>query len=183
MNDQPFDWNSYEQEFELYTAVAQIQEVLDELNILMTTDITTAIRGVSSGIDAVKKLADLAVKTQNIELREGILNLREQLLEAKDALLDAKEQVSSYKQENTALKTENEKLKEELEKGQEKKFYLSDDGLYYTEDAFNDGPFCTACYDSERKAIRVSETPVALQALGKYKCPVCKAPYSGKRSY
>jgi regulator of replication initiation timing len=178
MTNQPFDWNSYEQEFELHTSVAQIGEALDELNILMATDITTAIRGVTSGIDAVKKLADLAVKTQNIELREGILNLREQLLEAKDALLDAKEQVSSYKQENAALKAENAKLKQELEKGQEKEFHLSiKNGLYYTED--DDGPFCTACYDSKKQTIRVIELPPVMQTLGKYRCPICDATYGG----
>jgi regulator of replication initiation timing len=181
MNDQPFDWNSYEQEFELYTAVAQIQEVLDELNILMTTDITTAIRGVSSGIDAVKKLADLAVKTQNIELREGILNLREQLLEAKDALLDAKEQVSSYKQENATLKAENTKLKEELENGQEKELEFSaTDSLYHDKNDYG-GLFCTACYDSKKQKNRVIENSRAMQRLGKYKCPVCNALYNGSK--
>jgi regulator of replication initiation timing len=182
MNDQPFDWNSYEQEFELYTAVAQIQEALDELSILMTTDITTAIRGVSSGIDAVKKLADLAIKTQNIELREGILNLREQLLEAKDALLDAKEQVSDYKEENATLKAENTKLKQELEKGQGKEphVYVMN-GLYYTQD--NDGPFCTGCYDSKKQTIRVVDSPSAVHGIGKYMCPVCKITYRGEKSY
>jgi len=47
----------------------------------MATDITTAVWGVSAGIDAVKKLTDLAISSRNIELQEGILALREQLLE------------------------------------------------------------------------------------------------------
>jgi hypothetical protein len=43
----------------------------------MGSDITTAVRGISASIDAVKKLADIAIKSRNVELQEGILVVRE----------------------------------------------------------------------------------------------------------
>jgi regulator of replication initiation timing len=169
---------NYEDEFQLYAAVAQITVILNELNDLMPTDITTAIRGVSVSIDAVKKLADLAVKSQNIELREGILSLREQLLEAKDALLDAKQELSAYKEENVALKNENTKLRQELEAApeQQEDEVIYRNGVYFKNTAegkgVGDGPFCTGCYDSSKKLIRLNQPIKATRILI---CPVCKS--------
>jgi regulator of replication initiation timing len=137
----------------------------------MSTDITTAVRGVSVGIDALKKLTELALKTKNIELQEGILSLREQLLEAKDVLLDAKEQISNYKHENAELKKEITKLKEQIANGakdEEPKLTLGRGG-YLKEN--NDGPFCTGCYDNNKKLIRLKEPGAGMPI---YMCPVCK---------
>lgn len=176
-----YDENSLEQEFQLYSAIFEIEVTLNELNELMPADITNTIRGLSAGIDTIKKLAELAKKSQSVELREGILDLREQLLSAKEALLDAKQELSAYREENAALKNENTQLKYQLENPQNKTPQLiHKDGVYFSieEDKTNDGPFCTGCYDKDKKTIRLSKMPEIMRTLGNYKCPVCNAVYN-----
>ncbi len=87
--------SNLEQEFECYAAVVFITETLAELETLMSSDLSSATRGISAGIDAVKKLTDIAIKTKNIELQESIIAVREQLLAAKEALLNSKEDISN----------------------------------------------------------------------------------------
>lgn len=128
----------------------------------MPSQITEATRTISTGIDAVKKLADLAIKTKNIELQEGILNLREQLLFAKEALLNAKEEIADLKEENRTLARSIEKSK----KASETVMVLKGD-VYYDEGS-NDGPFCTRCFDVEEKKVRLSNLGPLLH------CPECK---------
>lgn len=140
----------------------------------MASDLTTAVRGVSAGIDAVKKLTDLALKTQNIELQETTLQLREQLLSVKETLLDTREEATALREENSQLK---EKIRQ-LEVGLPKEEMSLKEGLYYKDNG--DGPFCTACYDSKKQAIRVADMPSAMQVLGTHKCPVCSATYGSR---
>ena len=163
---------NYEREFECYSAIVCIEETLREIESIMAVDFSVALRTVSSGIDTLKKLTDLAVKSQNIELQEGIIEYRVQLLEIKESLLEAKE-------DNLNLREENKLLKQkvvELETQTQEKLTIKE-GVYYTESG--DGPFCTGCYDNKGKLIRVTELTNALMAMGKYKCPICKS-YSGR---
>lgn len=51
-------------------------------------------------------------------------------------------------------------------------------GVYWKADG--DGPFCTACYDTDKKFIRLTEFTGHFTAFGKWKCNVCKAHYGGK---
>lgn len=154
-------WN-LEKDFELYAASVQIKMTLAELNEIMGADIFAAIKGVSTSIDAVKKLSEMASKSKNIELREGILELREQLIESKDALLDVKE-------ENSSLRAENVKLKKELE-GKLPQLQFQN-GLYYAPS--DDIPFCPSCFDDQKKRIHLQLISNALK-LPEYTCPVCK---------
>jgi len=175
-----YDENSLEQEFQLYSAILDIETTLNELDELMPVDIATTLRGLSAGIDSIKKLAELAKTSQNIELREGILELREQLLSTKEAVLDAKQELSAYKEENVALKIENAQLKQQLENPEINKLQLTiKDGVYFSiqEGKIIDGPFCTGCYDKDKKTIRLSKMPEVMKELGSYKCPVCNATY------
>lgn len=98
-----------------YSAIFEIELILNELNKLMPPDITNTIRSLSAGIDIIKKLAELAKKSQSIELREGILELKEQLLSAKEAVLEIEQELLAYREENIALNNENIELKQELE--------------------------------------------------------------------
>jgi regulator of replication initiation timing len=101
-----------------YSAIFEIELILNELNKLMPADITNTIRSLSAGIDIIKKLAELAKKSQSVELREGILELKEQLLSAKEAVLEIKQELLAYREENIALKNENNEnieLKQQLE--------------------------------------------------------------------
>ena len=51
--------------------------------------------------------------------------------------------------------------------------------VYYKQDG--DGPFCTACYDTDRKLIRLPEMGQHFQAFGKYRCNVCHGRYQGEQ--
>jgi chromosome segregation ATPase len=178
----------------IYSAILELELTLNELNKLMPADITNTIRGLSAGIDTIKKLAELAKKSQSVELREGILELKEQLLSAKEAVLEVKQELSAYKEENVALKNENVALKNEnvalknentelkhqLENSQNKKDQVFfQDGVYFSikEDKTNDGPFCTACFDKDKKRIRLGKMPKGMTIAGRYRCPVCHAIY------
>lgn len=141
--------DNLEQEFECYAAVVSIEELLKELGNLMSSDIPTAIKGISAGIEAIKKIRDIALKTQNIELQEGILAVREQLLAAKEALLNSREDTLALKEENNKLKTRVE----ELEKVPQEKLIFNKLG-YYTEDG--EGPFCARCYDVDKRKVHLS---------------------------
>ena len=157
---------SLEGEFECYSALACIEETLREIEGLMAGDLSVAVRTVSTGIDALKKLTELAVKTQNIELQEGILELRGQLLEIKEALLAVKE-------ENLQLREENKMLKEKLEKveqGSQENLKIGKHG-YFKQDG--DGPFCMGCYDSKGKLHRVIQPYAEFGEIGIHKCSVC----------
>lgn len=154
---------NYEDEFALYQAVFEITENLVEIQALMPNTISEATRTLSTGIDAVKKLADLAMKTQNIDLQEGILELREQLLFAKESLLNAKEEISDLKEENRKLLQELEKSKQTA--STEMEFRKA---AYYVKGSKDDGPYCPRCFDSDNKKVRLSKLGPLLN------CPQCK---------
>jgi predicted component of type VI protein secretion system len=169
------DENSLEQEFQLYSAILDIETTLNELNELMPADIVTTIRGLSAGIDSIKKLAELAKKSQNVELREGILNLREELLKAKENLLDVKQELAEKTEEIEKLKAENQSLKNPTSA----LIFDNKLGLYFENNGLSDRgiPFCTGCYDNNGKRIRLSKMSGDFTILGKYQCSVCKAVY------
>lgn len=163
-NSAESDRDPLELEFECYAAILSIEETFKELESIMAADLATTIRTVSSGIDALKKLTDLAIKSRNVELQEGILKLREELIDVRDGLMTARE-------ENFELREENKQLKErvaELEKGAEEKLVFRD-GFYYKQDG--DGPFCPGCYDNKGKELRLVPMPLSVPGL---RCPTCK---------
>ncbi len=51
-------------------------------------------------------------------------------------------------------------------------------GVYWKQDG--DGPFCTACHDTDKRFIRLAEFTGAFTEFGRWNCPVCKAHFSGK---
>lgn len=51
------------------------------------------------------------------------------------------------------------------------------DGVYWQQS--DDGPFCTACYDNNKKLIRLSKLNGHFAVFGKWECPVCKSHFSG----
>lgn len=117
----------------------------------MAADLATTVRTVSGGIDALKKLAGLALDTQNIELREGLHELREQLLEVKESLLEIREENLGLKEDNIALR----KRVIELEQPVVQELTLKGFG-YYTND--NVGPYCPNCYEKSKRKERLSVT-------------------------
>ena len=101
---------NYEREFEIFRAVIDIEDLFSELETLMAINLGEMTRTVSTGIDAIKKLTDLAIQSKNIELQEGLIGLREQLITIKESLLEAREENLSLKEENSLLKKKLESL-------------------------------------------------------------------------
>jgi FtsZ-binding cell division protein ZapB len=102
------------------------------------------------------------------------------LINNKDLLAETGElqmQLSNLKTAYAALQDENRELKEKirsLEKGNEEPPVYKN-GAYYSQSG--NGPFCTACYDKDKKQIRLSKLKIST-GLVNHICPVCKAPYN-----
>ena len=105
--------------------------------------------------DSAKKALDIANELKNIELKEAILGLKEEII---------------------ALREENISLKEQLK---EKQTYNMEfiENYYWDrkEDGTKVGPYCPACWDGEKKAVRMQD--------GFYEkiCPVCHVKMNSKK--
>ena len=119
----------------------------------------------------------------------GAIGLTKQLLElttvAKDAkaklvIADLQIQLAELKTKLAELIDENAQLKQEIKKATSIVAEVTlKDGLYYKADG--DGPFCTACYDSKKQLIRVTELASVFQQIGRWRCNVCTAKYGGRQ--
>lgn len=100
------------------------------------------LKNIMDNINTAKELAD---KLNNLELKSVIVDLKEQILELRE--------------ENVSLKT---KLQEK-----EKYDMHFKHNVYWNPDE-NDGPYCSKCWDHDKKAVRL------LKQNKDYYCPVCK---------
>lgn len=118
----------------------------------------------------------------------SLASLGKQLLELPSLKKDADAQAAIAKMQVelaelnikiAELLHENLGLKEELKKAatQEIEVILKN-GLYYKKQD-DSGPFCTHCYDSQKKFIRVQELPLTFARIGRWTCNSCKAKYGG----
>lgn len=107
--------------------------------------------GLKDITDSAKKALEIANELKNIELKEAILELKEKIIE---------------------LREENITLKEQLQEKQKYNMQFIDN--YYwniKKDGSKVGPYCPACWDGDRKPVRMQQS-----AFGNF-CPVC---YRGK---
>lgn len=110
--------------------------------------------------DMFKDTISIAQKADNIELVKSIMNLQEEMLKLQE--------------ENRNLKDENQKLENIMEEAKKKEFR---DNCYYFDD---EGPFCSKCYDDERKKIRMLTRDNNLGSIY-HICPKCKTEvYAGE---
>lgn len=123
---------------------------------------------VSGVIGLVKKAKELADELKNIELKTVIVDLQGKLLDLKEEIVE--------------LREENARLAQQVKQAPVAALPAKDTvtlrgGLYYKAD---DGPFCTACYDTGEKFIRVTNaTRDEAKLIGiRHKCPVCRATYA-----
>lgn len=105
----------------------------------------------------VKDLAEFVKKFNDIELNRRILKLEEEVIDLTREKRRAEERVEELER--------SVKFKGEL---------VVRDGLYW---AGEDGPFCTACWDAERKAIRLKRLPLPVHHH-RLQCPHCETLYS-----
>ncbi len=123
------------------------------------------ISAISGAITAVKGIASAMKATNDLKNASAVLDVQMTLFDVRQEVL--------------ALKEENEKLKAELAKMKENKpEVVLREGVYYKADNPDDGPFCTTCFDSGGKLIRVQGMgDVAAMTGIKFRCAICKALY------
>ena len=91
----------------------------------------------------------------------GKIQQYQQILDAQQKLLEMQRRIAE-------LETDNKKLQEEFEI---KETLIPDGNAYWIQkDGLKDGPFCTSCWDSERKLMRLHESQVS----DNLHCPKCK---------
>lgn len=149
-----------EQEFEAVALNLRLEELVEE-----AMDIPQAVNSVSRSLELMDRLRSLATKANNIELVEIITELRVELAKSKNALADAVEEVAALKDAKTKLEQQVKALSDSSKATEQ---LVVRNGLYYK--ANGDGPFCTGCFDNNKKVIRMNN----LVNAG-YKCPVCKS--------
>jgi hypothetical protein len=139
-------------------------------------DAFKVITATKAAIDSLKTLAQYADEVKDTQKRGEFMRIIGELnLELAETQIKLAEQL----QENIGLKGEISDLKKEIEKLKiPSSKPIIRDGLYFTD---NDGPFCTGCYDTNEKLVRVTETPPVMQSLGKYRCPNCRTTYGGRK--
>jgi hypothetical protein len=143
----------------------------------MGAEIFQAISATKATIDGLKSLSQYAEEVKDITKRGEFMNI---IGDLKIQLGETQIRVSDYIRENGELKEQVATLQKKIEtlENPDSKLIIKN-GLYYTSE--DDGPFCTGCYDSDRKTIRLSEMPLALKRLGKFECPKCKSKYGQKK--
>jgi hypothetical protein len=159
-----------EQEFERY---AVLLKAIERASAKMPAELAQAITAIKNAVDGVNLLKKYAEGVQDTQKRGELMRaIGELSIELGNAQIQLAQQLTA----NYELVREVERLQkenEELKNPQTKLTFKN--GLYYRED--NDGPFCTGCYDSKDKVVRVTELTGAFRSLGKYKCPVCSSVY------
>lgn len=142
----------------------------------MVAEVYQALTAGRSAIDSLKMLSQYANEVKDVQKRGEFMRI---IGESSVELAETQIRLAEQMRVNDELKEEIKALKNELENIQNPEMqFVWKGGLYYREDG--DGPFCTACYDSDRKSIRVSEAPSMVRSIGshRYRCNVCKAVYS-----
>lgn len=100
-------------------------------------------------INSAKVALDIADAMKNQDLRSAILDLKEELLK---------------------LREENTNIKEQLSVRENYNMQFLDNAYFNVKsDETKDGPFCSRCWDSDKKAIRLLKK----QGANLYECPNC----------
>mgnify|MGYP001198615759 CR=1 FL=1 len=115
-----------------------------------------SISSLESIITGLKTVKDINDKLKNAELSNIIADLMMNTA-------DLKINVSN-------LQLENHELKQKLSEKDNHKMIFKDN-MYYSEkeNGENDGPFCSACYDSKKIIVRMHD-----RGEGHFCCPNCK---------
>lgn len=123
------------------------------------------IAGIQTALDITGKLRELSKKVQDAEFSMLLADLTMQLA-------DTKLEVANLKTELAKEREEKEELAKRLSNKEDAKPTLVDGGYKFDGD---DALYCTGCFDSEQKKIRLGSAPSAFAGtFGKWRCPVCK---------
>jgi hypothetical protein len=139
----------------------------------MGAEIFQAVSAGKAAIDGLKSLAQYADEVKDVSKRGEFMRI---IGELSLELAETQIKLSGHIRENDELKEQLVTIQKKVEILENPNSTLTiKDGVYYNSE--NDGPFCTGCYDSKKKIIRLSELPSVMRVLGKYGCPICKINY------
>ena len=163
-----------EKEFEIFAA--QVRSLEKTVESGMASEVFQAIGAGKSIVDGLKTLTTYADEVKDISKRGEFMRI---IGELSLSLAETQIKLSDRIGEIDELKKQASNLQKEIEdlKNPKIKLIIRDE-MYYTKGGTS--PLCTACFDNNNKKIRVTKLSGGFEALGKYKCPVCNAVYSGE---
>jgi regulator of replication initiation timing len=124
------------------------------------------IIGINSLIEMVKGFKTLKDMTDQVELKKFLAKLEVDLAETKSRM-------AGLIDENTKLKSKIQKL----QAVKDEKMLFKNNSYY---DGDGNGPYCTACYDSKNKKVRLADNTMDPEIFGDKICPVCDTGYKTK---
>lgn len=123
------------------------------------------VAAIQTAIDIVGKLRTLSKKIEDAEFKMLLADLSGELA-------DAKLEVANLKVLLAEANESNQKLTEQLTRKKNETPTLANGAYSF---ASQEGFFCTACFDKNQEKIRVTPLTGAFSAIGKWRCPACKA--------
>jgi hypothetical protein len=126
------------------------------------------VSGLTSVLSIASKIRDINERLKDAELKGMVVGLMEELTDLKLAMIN--------------LKEENIQLREDLVAERSKTKVPTKDEMTLKGDMYyivDDGPYCTACWDTGRRKVRVPPMAKTFHAIAKFRCNVCKAQYQG----
>lgn len=126
------------------------------------------VASVQSAIETLGRLRALAKKIEDAEFSMLLADLSGELADAKLEVADLKTKL--------AVATEKyEKLEKQISATTDDAPKLHE-GVYQFDGV--EGLFCTACFDSLGKKVRVNQMPGTFKDIARWRCPACKATYT-----
>lgn len=125
------------------------------------------IQALQTSIEIVGRLRALAKKVEDVEFKMLLADLSNELA-------DAKLEVANLKSELVDVRQKNAELSQVLEV-RHQSAPIFDDSVYKF--SGEEGRFCTACFDTKDKKVRVRQTTGPFTVFGKWECPSCNATY------
>lgn len=123
---------------------------------------------IGQAISLAKRLREISKNIEDAEFKNILADLNLELADTKLALAEVIEQNSQMKIEMNELKNSQGGNLNQLDfRGFA--YYSSND----------DGPFCSACYETKNQQVRLSKVSGTFSRFGNHKCPSCKQYYSG----
>ncbi|MEX7559328.1 hypothetical protein F9Z43_06610 [Pseudomonas monteilii] len=126
---------------------------------------------IQQALEASGKLRDLSKKVEDADFKMILADLH-------NALADAKLESGELKMKLAWAQEEIVRLKQLIEQRDKGKPTYSSEGVYTFEGEA--GRFCTACWDSDERKMRLTDLASEFRFVGQWECPKCHAGYGAK---
>lgn len=122
-------------------------------------------------LEASGKLRDLSKKVEDADFKMVLAELH-------GALADAKLESGELKMKLAASQEQVAALRAQVDQRVRTKPTYTPEGVYSFEGEV--GRFCTACWDSDERRVRLTDLALAFRFAGQWECPKCHAGYGAK---